>query len=326
MMDYGLYDGGNVGPWCPPPGVSFCESPKHEVKVATKPDISLDIVSQPPKGDRPSFMGLPLEIRLSIYRWVHLMGPVRHAELAPWYPSPVPTQYLMRSLLNQNPIAAESARSSPGVSSANRLLRPTRPLSGLPSALLRANRQIYGEARVIPFAQNEFVFMNWFSSGLWAARAFTRSLRPWQTDALRWVRLEIMERDLRDDDGSSQGLREWVALCGVWAAGVRGLRLKMVGGRTVGEEREKGKESVEAGDVAEGLLPGRKWEDGLVALRRLERLEIELEMADWRDEDKISWCRQLGERMRARGSTVEVVCTERVKEKSQWLIGSGKRI
>lgn len=317
-MDYGFSEGGNVGPWCPP-GVSFNDNPMYEVKVKPKPAISLAYVSVPSiEGNMTKgspLLALPLEIRLNIYRWVHLMGPMRRAELAPWYPSPVPSEYLMRSVLGHDASLDEvdGAATTKSPSQHSRLLGSSRPLTGLPTALLRANRQIYSEARTIPFMENEFVFVNWFSSGLWAARALARSLRPWQIEAMRWVRLEVMERGL-EGGTSSEGSKEWLALCDAWAKGIRGLRLKIVGGGWVGEQRDWIKPIDGSEDDEErGFLYGWNWDDGLLAMERLERVEIEIELAGWDNEDKVAWCRRLEERLHEKGSSVEIVCTERVK-------------
>ncbi|RFU78883.1 hypothetical protein TARUN_3364, partial [Trichoderma arundinaceum] len=110
------------------------------------------------------------------------------------------------------------------------LLSSERPLAGVPSDLLCACRQIYFEARTLPFENNEFVFLNWFSSGLNAAAAVTKSQRPWQRLAMRYVRLEIMAEDL----ARTAALKKWADLCGrgrsaSWIQGLRGLRLKVVG-------------------------------------------------------------------------------------------------
>ncbi|KAF4963375.1 hypothetical protein FZEAL_10940, partial [Fusarium zealandicum] len=169
-----------------------------------------------------TFLSLPFEIRLHIYHWLHLLSPVRHAQLAPWYPTPVHCQYILRHL---DPQQDDSSLERDTELEPVGLLSPYRPLSGLPTSLLRANSQIYHESRLIPFTHNEFVFVNWFASGLWAARAFTRALAPWQRSALRFVRLEVLARDVVV---GGAGREEWRALCGEWAGGVRGLRMTMV--------------------------------------------------------------------------------------------------
>ncbi|KAF4979547.1 hypothetical protein FDECE_18037, partial [Fusarium decemcellulare] len=156
-----------------------------------------------------TLLRLPLEIRLHIYHWLHLMSPVRHAQLAPWYPTPVHCQYILRPL-EPDAVAEETSMKSDAEPETTDLLSPYRPLSGLPTSLLRANSQVYHEARLIPFTQNEFVFVNWFASGLWAARAFTRALAPWQRAALRYVRLEVLARDVVV---GGAGREEWRALC-----------------------------------------------------------------------------------------------------------------
>ncbi|KAL2684786.1 hypothetical protein Neosp_005875 [[Neocosmospora] mangrovei] len=160
-----------------------------------------------------TLLSLPLEIRLHIYHWLHLMSPVRHAQLAPWYPTPVHCQYILRPLDHiLRPLDHEAEPDG----EAKGLLSPYRPLSGLPTSLLRANSQIYHEARLIPFSQNEFVFVNWFASGLWAARAFTRALAPWQRGALRW----------RRGPGGMAGLMRGVGLRGARPTDEDGARIE----------------------------------------------------------------------------------------------------
>ncbi|GKT91935.1 hypothetical protein Ct61P_09785 [Colletotrichum tofieldiae] len=183
-------------------------------------------------------MNLPFEIRLQIYGWVHTMHPVEHAQLAPWYPTPIQSAYFLR--LVKPEVRAEDLAGTETASKAKSahdddkmdlkqeelLLSPHRPVSGIPTALMCANKQIYNECRTLPLHANEFVFVNWFSSGLWAARAFTRGLEPWQRNEMRFARLEMLGRDF-----TGPALKEWVELCGHWALGLRGLRLKvLIGG------------------------------------------------------------------------------------------------
>ncbi|KAM0430527.1 hypothetical protein ACHAPT_005876 [Fusarium lateritium] len=259
-------------------------------------------------GRKLTFLSLPLEIRLHIYHWLHLMSPVRHAQLAPWYPTPVHCQYILR------PLDHEAAMYNTGDGSeAPGLLSPFRPLSGLPTSLLRANSQVYHEARLIPFSQNEFVFVNWFASGLWAARAFTRALAPWQRAALRYVRLEVLARDVVV---GGAGREEWRALCGEWASGVRGLRMKMVLGASTATVAGPSN-----GVVGPRSEAARRWVgEGLGLIRRLERVEMEVVARGMSDEEKLSWCGRLEGDLRAGGlARVVVVCTEKVQERMEWI-------
>ena len=103
--------------------------------------------------NKVNLLTLPLEIRLHIYHWLHLMCPVRHAQLAPWYPTPVHCQYILK--LVEPETSSENAISKQADQG---LLSSHRPLSGLPTYLLQTCHQIYREARLVPFEQNEFRF------------------------------------------------------------------------------------------------------------------------------------------------------------------------
>ncbi|KAF5628451.1 hypothetical protein F52700_8185 [Fusarium sp. NRRL 52700] len=259
-----------------------------------------------------TFLLLPLEIRLNIYHWLHLMCPVRHAQLAPWYPTPVHCQYILQT------VGIDTATKEDGAKLDEQkdlgLLSPYRPLSGLPTSLLRTNRQIYSEARLLPFTQNEFVFVNWFASGLWAARAFTRALAPWQRGSLRYVRLEVLARDVVV---GGAGREEWRALCTEWACGVRGLRMKMV----LGASTSVVTGPAFGGGVGRRAEAARRWVgEGLALMERLERVEMEVVAREMSDVDKLEWCETLQVDLREAGlGRIVVVCTEKVQEKMEWI-------
>ncbi|KAI5458062.1 hypothetical protein BGZ63DRAFT_363482 [Mariannaea sp. PMI_226] len=297
-------------------------------------------------GGRIKFTDLPLEIRLHIYHWLHLISPIRHAQLAPWYPTPVRCQYFLRRVnaAEDEELPSPSPSEDPTHEDAKRklkrkctptpgLLSPLRPLAGLPTALLQCNSQIYHEARSIPFMQNEFVFVNWFASGLWAGRAFTKALKPWQRDDLRFVRLEMLARDLAS---GSAGEEEWLSLCSDWAEGLRGLRVKVVLGATgtgsavlvwgaaaaiaaAGVANGLDRQSV--ADAQEVAIEARgKVLAGLRRLKRLEMLEVELVTRHMKSREKVAWCSSLEEELRQAGLVgVRVVCTEKVQEKMEWM-------
>ncbi|KAH6885818.1 hypothetical protein B0T10DRAFT_491685 [Thelonectria olida] len=347
MTTYCLYEG-NVGPGLDmsdlyvdlPCRLSAGDSgPGRNSTLSPDADVDANVHVDNTEG-RIGFTDLPFEIRLQIYRWLHLMSPVRHAQLAPWYPTPVHCQYICRRVdpSELDVEAADDPNNATASGSKNDkcaptpgLLSPFRPLSGLPTALLRCSSQIYHEARALPFAHNEFVFVNWFASGLWAARAFTRALEPWQRGDMRFVRLEMLARDLA---GGGAGMEEWQALCEDWAAGVRGLRMKMVLGvsgtgpgmgvmawgaaaQEAHSLERRGDE--EPGEVAEEARV--RVCEGLRRMRRLERVEIELVTRHLDDGEKAAWCGKMEEELRrARGlKRVSVVCTEKVKEKMEWI-------
>ncbi|KAI1384309.1 uncharacterized protein F4822DRAFT_65841 [Hypoxylon trugodes] len=283
------------------------------------------------------FMELPLEIRLQVYHWLHLMNPIRLTQFAPWYPIPIVGAYYVKAvtldLARNRPRRDSAIGTEEGEGDVEEvplkaniptvpLLSPWRPHCCMPTAMLRANRQVYYESRGLPFQENEFVFVNWFASGLWAARSFIRGLRPWQAQTMRYARLELLSRDLL-----GRYAEDWRELCGVWSAGLRGLRLKILGGggASAGGTGAGGVSWVVAGSPQRGAPTVRVWdnedkaeewiENGLKRLKRLRCLEVELSVADWDDKAKVDWCRCLEEAVnesKADGERhVRVSCVER---------------
>ncbi|KAL6891953.1 hypothetical protein GGI43DRAFT_425238 [Trichoderma evansii] len=197
------------------------------------------------------------------------------------------------------------------------LLSSERPLAGMPTGLLCACRQIYFEARTIPFENNEFVFLNWFSSGLNAASAVTKSQRSWQRLSMRYVRMEVMAEDL----ARVGALKKWADLCGgsderlaSWTHGLRGLRLKIVGqvGRKHTENAQEAEDKYVDGLEEEG--GARRWVEGgkVAEMRNLERLEIEIIKNAWGTEEKMKWCAEVEKALRESGSRAEVVSMARI--------------
>lgn len=261
---------------------------------------------------RLSFLDLPLEIRLQIYAWVHLLHPFKYRELAPGYPSPAikpyHTTHLLPSPANCTSTVEETTTTPPkSIHPSPPLLSPDRPFAYLPTSLLLTNRQIYHEARETPYLSNEFVFPSFFSSGLSAAGVLVRGATAWQRDALRYVRLEMKLGDLRCD---KKTVMSWGALC-EGLVGVRGLRLRVFPDEVLvlGLVRawEAGKEEVEEGLVRE--LGG-----GLRVMRALRQVEVEVDgVGEEESEFVVDLCRGLqmflDKRGRARG--VKVVAVRR---------------
>ncbi|EHK19182.1 uncharacterized protein TRIVIDRAFT_6270, partial [Trichoderma virens Gv29-8] len=254
-------------------------------------------------------LSLPAEVRLRIYYWAYRMSPIQPKELAAGYPIPMLCRYVLHPLdpdLEQQIEIKERMRelnkTTPG------LLNSERPLAGVPTSLLCTCRQIYFEAREVPFANNEFVFLNWFSSGLNAAAAVTKSQRPWQRLAMRYARLEMMAEDL----ARTVALKKWAELCGPgrsasWTRGLRGLRLKIVG--QVGRRSEDSKDDDEFVDGLEEAGGAKRWvEEGRLAeMENLERLEIEIIKNSWGTTEKMAWCAAVEEALREKGSRAVVV-------------------
>ncbi|KXX83220.1 hypothetical protein MMYC01_200248 [Madurella mycetomatis] len=241
---------------------------------------------------RSHFLILPLEIRLLIYTHLLALYPMLPRDLSPGYPVPRShrqgtTYFLLRSGLHP------------------------RPTGYIPSSLLRTCRQIYAEARLLPFRENEFVFVSWFFSGLSAARAFVKGLAGWQRDGMRFARLEIKVRDLVCAGEGRVDM--WEELCGFWREGLQGLRVKIevedlvasgpgmkreIWGHPRIWESERDEDG--EGDMEMGGVPWRWVDCGLRRLRALKIVEVELAgpcMEKLGDEGKAEWCGQLSERL-----------------------------
>lgn len=315
IMMHDCWLGGNVGPWRPP-GVSPRNRPRPEPDVKGKPSLTCDTTeasADTRNAENSRLMSLPLEIRLQIYHWVHLMNPIRQKAPSPGYPTPDIKRCVQRPVPDADDpwdgvcdgICGDDYDPGTDVrrTESPMLLCPNRPLCGLPSNLLRTSKQICREARSIPFETNEFVFVSWFTSGLWAASAAVAGvLVPWQREAMRYVRIEILERDLQE----AASLRAWKALSETWT-GLRGLRVKIA---MPGAGSDAGRESG-LGDAAEAWVS----RGGLAELEALERLEVELDAPTWDNGRKLAWCAALGRSLRQRGSRSRVLCTEREGER-----------
>ncbi|KAH7360177.1 hypothetical protein BKA65DRAFT_180377 [Rhexocercosporidium sp. MPI-PUGE-AT-0058] len=160
----------------------------------------------------PNLLTIPLEIRLHIYHYVLLTHPIHHAHLAPLTPAPnfsglnteefhttmirsssAPAKEIeitTRTLLTSLPHPKSDSESQQSYISAPLLSpsqHPQRIQGKIPTALLTASKQIYAETSHLPWYTNTFSFINWFWSGVYAARSFTRGLPEWQRDAVRCV-------------------------------------------------------------------------------------------------------------------------------------------
>jgi len=295
-------------------------------------DLDADSTIEELYKDKPptrSFLNLPLEIRLEIYRWVHLLNPAQERELCPWYPAPKHSAYFLtpmipsvqwregeqdktyilgpsssrrgsaESIIGPGPKPGSEAEPSQSPTRDKpQLLSPYRPLGYIPSNLLRTCRQVYAEAQEIPFCENEFVFINWFSSGLSAANAFVRGLKPWQRSAMRYTRLEMQARDL----GDATRLAVWEELCGNWTQGLRGLRLK-ISMDGVGQEPSPDEEGLPWWPLGRSAPRSWtrdrfRWVASLQKLTELRALEVEIVgIKTLANADKIEWCRVLAEKL-----------------------------
>ncbi|KAK4116805.1 hypothetical protein N656DRAFT_765691 [Canariomyces notabilis] len=197
----------------------------HSPPITTFSHISYQLL-QPnnSRGRRIHLLTLPLEVRLLIYHHLLSLTPMWPRDLSgPSHPLPHhgsgqpqhdgTTYLLLRPRLpGLHPPYPHDPHAVPSAA------------GYLPSSLLCTNRQIYNEARLVPFHHNEFAFVSWFFSGLSAARAFVARLAGWQRDGLRFARLEkVLAADLVEEGR----VRMWEELCGFWENGLQRLRLKI---------------------------------------------------------------------------------------------------
>jgi len=180
----------------------------------------------------------------------------------------------------------------------------------IPTALLLTNRQVYHESRLLPFQQNHFTFVNWFWSGVYAARQFSRGLEAWQRNEMRWVGIEVLGRDLWSVGNLGAGNQEWEQLCEFWK-GVKGLRLAIRGPICKGSEREGELSFATQLPKSEQTLLDAElpWiQKGLLQMKNLHLIELEIADEDMSREEKLAFCVAL-----ASALGVKVSFTEKVK-------------
>jgi hypothetical protein len=182
----------------------------------------------------------------------------------------------------------------------------------MPTGLLRSCKQIYGEVRLFPWEMNTFSFINWFWSGIYAAKQFSNGLQDWQRQGMRLVGIEVLGCDLRVKgngvEEERKGLKDWIELCWLWG-GVREVRL-CIKGSVVFEEiqsLQRGEDTnVEPGtstilhkadpeSKTRSLLDiNNPWvTEGILALSSLRRIEVTVEDEDTSRETKIQFCADL---------------------------------
>jgi hypothetical protein len=342
-------------------------TPTHLLDIITLTSVDS---SSPAKG--PTLLTIPLEIRHHIYNYVLVSHPIRHAHLSPNINQtaakneefqssmlrpqnisfPIPAYCTLRTTFTSSstPNAPET---HPRVISRVHHTRSTKIQGKIPTALLSSCRQIFSETRMLPFHENYFTFVNWLWSGVYAARKFTRGLRPWQSDAMRSTGVEVLGRDLCVNGmlrhgGSGRtggkGVGEWMELCGLWS-GVWGLSLRIKGSvlqRWSGEvDENKGWNGQGSGKLSEEEMADAKererlrdrsilnvemeWViDGLRRMKSLRWIELEIEDEDVERYDKLAFCRalevtltQLRNRDDGWQGDVKVVFIERINEEEK---------
>jgi hypothetical protein len=295
----------------------------------------------PQATSRSPFLALPLEVRLQIYGYVLESNPAKHTHLSPSpiYPPATSSAYFLKAITIPFPTPEgklEGTTDSKPFPLKSQLVQTTslsQTLKGtgcgyISTALLRTCKQVYEEARMLPWERNEYVFINWFCSGVYAARSFTRALKPWQRESMRWACVDVLRRDLEDTwvatmVGGRLGTGEWKDLCNLWSGNVEtgqgglwGLRLGIkgrVGAYVVGEAVDgSGGVSVafeelgigEAGvddyqNMQKGILDtDARWiTQGLAQMKALRWLEVEIEDNDISQDTKVDFCVNLGRKL-----------------------------
>lgn len=308
----------------------------------------------------PTFLNIPVEIRLQIFSYLLHTHPIRHAHLSLITTSSIAPLYVseqfLHTTIHSHGSSLEYAGFKLDTSSASPWSRPPSslvfdardratdgnsstshqtvncrtnpvPQGKIPTGLLVSCKQVYFEARSIPFQDNQFAFVNWFWSGIYAARRFSRGLSLWQSEAIRWTAVEVLGRDLCNGSlessrasigglagaslassriGSCKGIDEWVDLCRFWK-GVWGLRLGIKGrviltslSMPVGSMGWNGELDVVAApssfkDVRQSILDtDLGWiQKGLLLMNSLRCIRIEIEDDETSRDTKILFCRNL---------------------------------
>lgn len=154
----------------------------------------------------------------------------------------------------------------------------------MPHNLLRTCKQIYYEARLIPFQTNEFVFTEWMTSAVGFCNAVLLCMQPWQRSAIRHVRFAMGLYELYDQPANERGARPYQfrldRVCGQLSA-VQTMRINLSCGNFPTEwfERELDKEEV---TMKEDWSGGRRWiDEGLRKMGALKVVEIECSFLVW---------------------------------------------
>ncbi|KAK3950936.1 hypothetical protein QBC32DRAFT_345289 [Pseudoneurospora amorphoporcata] len=253
-------------------------------------------------------MDLAVEIRLQIYDYVYGSHSVWHSKLPLWYLTQGSGRHLLKPVTSKATIKPSpppygdtpNDHNTSSQAPARELLSAHRPMNYIPTALLLACRQIYYEARTIPFHGNELVFLSWHDlDSVQAAWNFLndRLCADWQRQSIRYVRIEL---DLSDDK-SGKKAEAWEKLCSSanWGTGLRGMRLCI---DCKDEDLIKGSFATVLDDGAERPeeeeLSSLAWIfRGLVRLKSLRKLDVEIKRGRRyvTDDEKVGWCRMLEE-------------------------------
>ncbi len=178
---------------------------------------------QPRESDL-HLLRLPLKIRVMIYECILFANPFRRGQGVHVGVDQASRQVIYAECGEPevDPIKTETRPDTKGhvmirrdrVPTVSAMFLPFRPQGFIPSAVLTTCRQIYLEARSMPFNKNDFDFgsLGRLETGFRAASLFMKSLVPWQRSEMRWVRLDVKHADCR----SLERLLMCEELCSFW--------------------------------------------------------------------------------------------------------------
>ena len=83
------------------------------------------------------------------------------------------------------------------------------PYQGTALSLLRVNRTIYHEARLLPFQLSQIAFQKWYGSSMFCCTAFLKSILAWQRREVRTLDLAVNGREL----SGWQAREGWLQVC-----------------------------------------------------------------------------------------------------------------
>ena len=205
------------------------------------------------------FLDLPIEIRLRIYEYLlHLHHPMRRRHPpSPNYDVVDRRDWKIASFISE-PVEVPSSStitnegndltSEKRMKMKKKLLPQHRPRGYIPQALLRTCRQVYHEARLVPFHRNEFVFAtHWGTSGLTIASEFMKHMADWQRESMRFALLDLRDNKMIPtnimytpfarmsgtaatswmEDRKEAGRLEDLCQSSGWAVGLQGLRVSV---------------------------------------------------------------------------------------------------
>jgi hypothetical protein len=261
-------------------------------------------------GSCISLLDLPGEIRHQIYLYVLELHPRVDREL-PGYPARHIARYVTEPIRPPLPSVAIAS-----IATNYKPLPSSRPLCYMPHNLLRTCKQIYYEARLVPFQTNEFVFTEWMTSATSYCDAILRSMQPWQRQAIRHVCFAMGLGELSPGlSSTAKQADQTISDCQFGSVcamlpGVRTMRMNLSCGVFHTEWFEQNVQTGELKMKEEWGERGRRWiHEGLARMGDLRVMEIECAFLTWltpptgspddkRKDDAmfaLAWCKKVEE-------------------------------